>query len=195
MTLNKGLSGSLSVSYTYVGKIDATKFKWASSKPSVATVKNGVVKAVKPGTTKITVSMDGKQASCNVTVKYIKPTFVSTTQCYTSLNNYRKKAKVPTLKRDPSLESIAKIRAKELVKKFDHVRPNGTRGLSLITKKGIWCKGENIAKGQTTCIKVSEAWYNSKGHRANMLRKQFKKVGIAGYKYNGVMYWVQLFSS
>ena len=35
----------------------------------------------------------------------------------------------------------------------------------------------------------------SKGHRENMLRKPFKKAGIAGFKYNGVIYWVQLFSS
>ena len=77
--------------------------------------------------------------------------------------------------------------------KFSHTRPNGKSGLTLI--KGNKAKGENIAMGQKTCAQVSKAWYNSKGHRANMLRKNFKKVGIACYEYNGVTYWAQVFSS
>ena len=77
--------------------------------------------------------------------------------------------------------------------KFSHTRPNGKQGLSLIT--GNKWKGENIAMGQKTCKAVSKAWYNSKGHRENMLRKQFTKVGIACYEYNGVTYWAQMFSN
>ena len=77
--------------------------------------------------------------------------------------------------------------------KFSHTRPNGKSGLTLI--KGNLHKGENIAKGQKNCKDVSVAWYKSTGHRTNMLRKQFKKVGIACYEYNGVTYWAQVFSS
>ena len=77
--------------------------------------------------------------------------------------------------------------------KFSHTRPNGKSGLTLI--KGNLHKGENIAKGQKTGKEVTQAWYNSAGHRKNMLRKEFKKVGIACYEYNGVTYWAQVFSS
>jgi hypothetical protein len=46
---------------------------WKSSDPSVATVKNGLVKAVKPGTTVITASAQGYSAECAVTVNSINP--------------------------------------------------------------------------------------------------------------------------
>ena len=82
--------------------------------------------------------------------------------------------------------------------KFSHTRPNGQSGLTLI--KGNKAKGENIAMGQKTCEQVTKAWYNSKGHRDNMLSgnkasKKFTKVGIACYEYNGVTYWAQVFSN
>lgn len=50
---------------------------WASSDASVATVSNGVVTAVKEGTAKITATVDGKVASCDVTVacKHWRTTF------------------------------------------------------------------------------------------------------------------------
>ena len=76
---------------------------------------------------------------------------------------------------------------------FSHTRPNGKSGLTLI--QGNLHKGENIAKGQRTCAEVVKAWYNSTGHRYNMLKKQYTKIGIAAYEYNGVIYWVQHFSS
>ena len=160
----------------------------------VATVSGGTIKAKNVGTATITLSANGHKDTCKVTVK--KPAagkFINTDSAYTSLNSYRKNAKVKTLVRDKTLEDIAKIRAKEIVRKFDHTRPNGKSALTLI--KGNKYKGENIAKGQKTVAAVTKAWYNSKGHRENMLRKSFKKVGIACYEYNGVKYWVQIFSS
>ena len=79
------------------------------------------------------------------------------------------------------------------MQKFSHTRPNGNSGLSIIS--GNLYKGENIAKGQRNCAAVMKAWYNSAGHKANMLKVNYTKVGIAGYEYNGTIYWVQLFSS
>lgn len=42
---------------------------WSSSNPSVATVENGVVKAIKVGTATITAIAGGKIATCQVEVK------------------------------------------------------------------------------------------------------------------------------
>lgn len=47
----------------------ASKVKWTSSKKSVATVKNGKVKARKPGTTTITAKYKGKKYKCSVKVR------------------------------------------------------------------------------------------------------------------------------
>ena len=128
---------------------------------------------------------------------------LDTTEAYQQLNDYRraynlttdKSHKLRMLKRDSKLEKIAMTRAQEMAETgaFSHTRPNGKSGLSLI--KGNKAKGENLAKGQTTCEEVTAAWYASPGHRKNMLRKNFTKVGIAGYTVNGVTYWAQVFSS
>ena len=194
-TLAPGRSEGLAISFAYVGaKPTAKDFTWKSSNTSVVTVSGGTIKAVNAGTATITVSANGKKDTCKVTVKSTAK-WINANEAYTHLNNYRKGAKVGTLKKDANLEKIAKIRAEEMAKsgKFSHTRPNGQSGLTLI--KGNVHKGENIAKGQKTPAEVTKAWYNSTGHRANMLNKNFTKVGIAAFVYNGTVYWVQIFSS
>lgn len=198
--------------------------KWSSSDASIATVnQKGQITAKKTGTVEITLEADNVEDTCKVVVT-ANAKWNSVDEAYTYLNNYRKanynkelkKAKsiknkkkskkavkkvnkkfkkTVTLKRDANLEKIAKIRAEEMAKtgKFSHTRPNGKSGLTLIT--GNKAKGENIAMGQKTCSQVSVAWYNSKGHRDNMLRTNFTKVGIACYEYKGVTYWAQVFSN
>lgn len=54
--------------------------------------------------------------------------------------------------------------------------------------------GENIAYGHPTASTVMDAWMDSSGHRANILRPQFTHVGI-GVKRDasGRRYWVQNF--
>lgn len=38
-------------------------------------------------------------------------------------------------------------------------------------------------------------WMNSDGHRANILNKNYKNIGVGYYQdANGVNYWVQLFT-
>ena len=128
---------------------------------------------------------------------------LDTTEAYQQLNNYRraynlttdKSHKLRMLKRDSKLEKIAMIRAMEIAETgaFSHTRPNGQSGLSLV--RGRRAKGENLGMGQQSCGEVSAAWYASPGHRKNMLRRNFKKVGIAEYTLDGVTYWAEVFSS
>ena len=194
VTMNAGQSKGLGVSASAYNMTSAeikaelkNNADWESSNTSVATVNNGTVKAKKAGTATITVDVDGNEASCTIIVNNVPPTKENTTAAYKQLNKYRKAKHRKALKRDKKLEAIALQRAKEMAEtgKFSHTRPNGKSGLTLI-------KG---AMGQKTCDQVSTAWYNSAGHRKNMLRKNFKKVGIAGYTLNGVTYWAQVFSS
>ena len=102
------------------------------------------------------------------------------------------------LSRDVNLEKTAQIRAKELAQSFSHTRPDGTSCFTAFPN-GLFAMGENIAMGQQSCKDVTESWketndlYNGQGHRRNMLSENFNCVGIAGYKLNGVIYWVQDF--
>lgn len=109
------------------------------------------------------------------------------------VNAKRTAQKLTKLKLDAKLESIAMLRAKELVTKFSNIRPNGKSGLTLII--GNYYKGENIAKGQTTADAVVNAWYSNTGHRTNILKDKYVSTGIGCVKYKNVNYWVQVFSS
>ena len=70
--LEVGESETLSVTVTPNQSISVT---WTSSAPAVATVTNGVVEAVAPGTATITASVDGKTLTCDVTVVKAPPLF------------------------------------------------------------------------------------------------------------------------
>ena len=195
VTTKVGSNVSLKASYQYVGAKPSKKISWSSSNTNVATVAGGQVVAKKKGKVTITAELEGETDTCTVVVNEAPAKFVNASACYTQLNKYRKAAKKKGLKKDKKLEKIAKIRAEEMAKsgKFSHTRPNGKSGLTLI--KGNVYKGENIAMGQRTCDQVSVAWFQSPGHKKNMLKQQYTKVGIAGYEYNGVIYWAQVFSS
>ena len=102
------------------------------------------------------------------------------------------------LKRDVELENTAKIRAKELSEYFSHTRPDGTICFTIFPDN-LLDYGENIAEGYVDSFSVTEGWketdmsYEGQGHRRNMLIADYNCVGIAGYKINDTIYWVQNF--
>ena len=110
-----------------------------------------------------------------------------------------------TLERDTELEYVAMLRAKEICQNWNekhiltHTRPDGSSYDTVYPTSKMWAWGENIALGYQTCKDVTEAWketkdlYDGQGHRRNMLNSKFNCVGIAGYKVNGITYWVQSF--
>ena len=55
--------------------------------------------------------------------------------------------------------------------------------------------GENIANGQFDADDVMNSWLKSPGHRANILQKNFGKIGVGVFEYNGRLYWVQVFTN
>lgn len=112
------------------------------------------------------------------------------------VNSERENAGLPLLTMSAQLSELAAIRAKEIVKLFSHTRPDGTSCFSVFREKGVTYRyaGENIAYGQTSAAAVMKAWMGSSGHRANILGKNFRKIGIACHIVNGRKYWVQIFS-
>ena len=113
------------------------------------------------------------------------------------VNKERAKAGVSPLTIDTGLESAALVRTREIQTSFSHTRPNGNSFATAIQEAGVTYRrsGENIAWGQRTPEAVVNAWMNSDGHRANILNKNFSRIGV-GYLTNGsgTPYWVQLFA-
>ena len=104
---------------------------------------------------------------------------------------------LPVLMYNADLEKAAKVRAKEIVKKFSHTRPNGQSCFTAYPS--MRALGENIACGQGSVTEVMDAFgeatepYAGQGHRRNMLNPNFNAVGCACYNVNGYRYWVQCF--
>ena len=105
------------------------------------------------------------------------------------VNQERAARGLSALRVDPALTAAAQIRAQEIVQKFSHTRPDGTKWSTVSSA----AYGENIAKGQRTADKVMAAWMTSSGHRANILRASYGSIGVACLQSGGVYYWVQLF--
>jgi uncharacterized protein YkwD len=57
---------------------------------------------------------------------------------------------------------------------------------------GAWA--ENIAQGQTTASHAVSSWMSSSGHRANILNRRHRRIGVAGYRSSGGdIFWCQQF--
>lgn len=113
------------------------------------------------------------------------------------VNQERTKAGLNAVTLDQKIASAALVRAKEIETSFSHIRPNGSKFSTALTEQGVTFKsaGENIAWGQKSPEAVMQAWMNSEGHRANILNKNFTKIGV-GYYQNaaGRNFWTQLFT-
>lgn len=113
------------------------------------------------------------------------------------VNEERAKEGLPALAMDADITAAANVRAKEIMQKFSHTRPNGSSFSSVLKEQGVSFRGsgENIAWGQKSPEQVMNGWMNSDGHRANILNPNYKNIGVGYYQdENGVNYWVQLFT-
>jgi uncharacterized protein YkwD len=54
---------------------------------------------------------------------------------------------------------------------------------------------ENIAMGQRSTQEVLQSWMNSSGHRANILNRGHRRIGVAAYRTpEGTIFWCQQFA-
>lgn len=89
------------------------------------------------------------------------------------------------------LSAAAQLKANDMAAKgyFSHVSPDGTSPWFWIQKAGYAYTdaGENLAVNFMDSDEVHNAWMNSPGHRANILRNGFTEIGIATASgtYNG----------
>lgn len=115
----------------------------------------------------------------------------------------KSKVKVKGLKEltyDYDLERTAMQRAVEIAAYFSHTRPDGSAWSSAYPS-GSKTRGENIAYGFGSAKEAFNAFaeedkdYAGQGHRRNMLRKEFTKVGFGCVKVGRVVYWAQAFGA
>ncbi len=95
---------------------------------------------------------------------------------------------------DANLSRVAQRFAEDMDRRgyFSHVSPEGqTLGMRLRAGSADFgYAGENIARGQQSSMDVMNSWMNSPGHRANILKSQFRRIGIG---HSGKV-WVQVFT-
>ena len=104
---------------------------------------------------------------------------------------------------DDRLSAAAQDHAADMLARvyYDHRSPEGgsPRDRALAAGyQGSGTVGENIAKGPFTPSEVVERWMNSSGHRRNILRPGYRRMGVGvafGENANGFeVVWVQLFA-
>ena len=79
-TLKLTVGKSKTIKLKGLTKAQAKKVKWTSSKKTIATVKNGKIKAIKAGTATITAKYIGKKYKCKLTVSKSSVKSSSTTK-------------------------------------------------------------------------------------------------------------------
>ena len=103
-------------------------------------------------------------------------------------NKERTQRGLVPLKENAKLRKAAKGHSENMVTQgfFDHTAPDGSDMVDRILGTGYaagqgWSLGENIAWGTGTLATAREihaAWMKSPGHKANILRRQFREIGI-----------------
>ena len=104
-------------------------------------------------------------------------------------NQVRAEKGLPLLKENAKLRKAAAGHSATMVNEgfFDHTAPDGTTFVDRILSSGYakrndgWTLGENLAWGTgdlSSATGVMNAWMNSAGHKANIVKKAYREVGI-----------------
>lgn len=115
-------------------------------------------------------------------------------------NQHRMAAGCAPLTVSPQLTSAAAAHSQDMAKNnfFSHTGSDGSTPWDRIRRTGYTYStaAENIAAGYRTAEQVVQGWYNSEGHRRNMLNCNLREIGVA-YADGGSFgrYWTQVFAT
>lgn len=119
------------------------------------------------------------------------------TQMLSLVNAERSRAGLPALSADPQLMKIARLKSQDMVNRnyFSHQSPTYGSPFDMLRTYGVTYRaaGENIALNQTTTA-AHTALMNSSGHRANILGRQYTRVGIGIVRGSRGYYFTQTFT-
>ena len=123
---------------------------------------------------------------------------------FQATNMHRKKQGLSALVLNKKLNEAAQIKVDDMIalQYFEHKSPTGVTvsDLGKEVRYRYITIGENLAMGNFLSGEdVVEAWMNSPGHRANIINKKYKDIGIAAgrgtYKGSSVWFVVQHFGT
>ena len=118
-------------------------------------------------------------------------------------NRSRSSAGRKTLRWDSALASIARWRSKDMITRnyFSHNIPGGGKVFDEMSARGYCFKvaGENIGwnnyPDDAATAQIHKMFMNSSGHRANILARDWDRIGIGAYKgSDGKKMWTVLFA-
>lgn len=135
-----------------------------------------------------------KKEEENILVKYDIKGMIDYDKAYEALeilNLRRKENGLNELIMDKDLMEAAFKRAAEITFNLSHTRPND-KPMTSIHSKVIQ---ENIAWGFDDAGSMMAYLMESPPHRGNILKEEWKSVGIGVYINNGKYYWSELFST
>ena len=158
-------------------------------------------KIVGTGTTTVTAgTYDGaRRDTLNVTV-IAPPVDQWKRDVLNLVNNERAKVGLSALSWGSTCEAGAQTRAREIMSRYEHVRPDGSSWDTVCKPTSGGTAGENLAAGNTAVSPetVVQTWMNSPTHRENILSDKFTKMAV-GFVFDPnsqyKTYWSQFFST
>ena len=131
-----------------------------------------------------------------LTIPQIEASVLSFEEEVVRLTNEKRAAYgLPALTINWELSRVARYKSQDMhdIGYFSHTSPTYGSPFEMMKDFGISYRaaGEKIASGQTTPEMVVNAWWNSSGHRQNMLNASYTQIGV-GYVADG-HYWTQMF--
>ncbi|NFS29056.1 serine protease [Clostridium botulinum] len=150
---------------------------------------NGTVKPEQPGDTTEENSPNASGDSVNVNglsklpEKYsISVQSSAENKILQLMNEKRVQAGLKPLTMDNTLLQVARYKSNHMIQYnyFDHTNPDGTKWVNWLQTIGYKYSttGENIAYNTYDPVELFNQWWNSQGHRENMMNPSYTKVGV-----------------
>ncbi|MBE6063467.1 MAG: CAP domain-containing protein [Clostridium butyricum] len=115
------------------------------------------------------------------------------------MNEKRKEAGLKPLTMDNKLLTVARYKSNHMIQNnyFSHTNPDGTNWTNWLKAIGYsyTATAENIAYNSYDAVELFNQWWNSSGHRQNMMNPSYTKVGIGVLYGNGKYMGTQEFSN
>lgn len=116
------------------------------------------------------------------------------------INAIREQQGLRPLSNNERLAGVARSYSRRMAEEgfFGHVSPDGSTLVSRVRGAGIFyfMVGENLFTSTNIPQPASAAvngWMNSPGHRANVLRSEYRETGIGVWRQGNSYYFTQLF--